>query len=498
MSKKVQSGIYYCIAGIAALIFSSVYLGVLRNSIIQEHLLIPFMAILLIGYALLTKLKSTVQVFRCCFCCMVVVQLFLGYLLMVEYTTWDVCHVVTDARKLVQGTYSNVGYYARYPNNIGIMLLFAGIFSVTDAIWSSTSVYFLVALNILAIDCAVILIVRTVQQLFHNVLAYRVGICLTMFAPLYLFVPICYTDTFVMPFLAGAVYLAVKITKTFSTNSLTKNAAVTVLMGCLVMIGMKLKATMIIALIAAIIYWFFTLKPKAILQALSFVLVGCFLVSLVWTGCIEPISQVTDELLDQHQFPVYHWIMMGLDGKGNYNSSLIEYTQSFPTYAEKSAATINRIVEKISDVGIGGVIQQCYKKAVTYAWNLGTCYAERYIGDYGDPPRLRNVLHEFVLTGGKYHAVLYVVSQSFWLICMGFTAIGMVGNIIRKDYRQFFIHLLPVGCMMFFMIWETHPRYILHYAIFAVAGGVITLDAVTAWCGNQGSQMLRKLKRKSV
>lgn len=492
MSKRVQSCIYYFIAGLSTLIFSSVYLGILQDSINKEYLLIPGMAVLLIGYMLLTKAKGTAHIFHCCFCCMVVVQLFLGYLLMVEYATWDVYAVVKNARALVKGTYYHAGYFAMYPNNLGIMLMFAGVFSVTDAIWSSTSVYFLVVLNIFAIDCAVMLIVKIVQNLYHQTLAYRVGICLTMFAPLYLYVPICYTDTFVMPFIAGVAYLAVKIAKTYSVNGLGKKAALAMLMGCLAMLGMKLKATAIIALIAAMIYWVFTIRPKAFLQAVAFVLVGCFVISLIWTNCIEPLSRITDEMFEQYQFPIYHWIMMGLEGKGNFNGDLVKYTQSFPTYAEKSAANISKIAEQVSELGIGGVIQQFYTKAVTYAWNYGTCYAERYIGDFGDMPRLRNILHEFVLSNGKYHDVLYVVAQSFWLICMGFTAIGLVSNIFQKDFRRFLINLLPVGCMMFFMIWETHPRYVLHYALFVVASGVITLDSVAEWCGNQGSQMLRK------
>ena len=455
-------------------------------------------AVLLSAYVFLKNLKDPAGVFHCCFCCMFVAQLFMGYLLMVEYSTWDVYAVVKNARGLVHGTYVNVGYFARYPNNIGIMLLFAGVFSITEALWSSTSVYFLVVLNIVAIDCAVLLIVRIVQQLYNKALACRVGVCLTLFAPLYLYVPICYTDTFIMPFLTGVVYLAIKIVKTYGTNRYLQNSMLAFMLGVVIMLGIKIKATLIIALIASCFYWAYTLKPKAVFHVLSFVFVGIVTIILIWNNWIQPISKVTDELLDEYQFPVFHWIAMGLEKSGNYNADLVKYTASFPTYAERVTADLSKISEQVRNLGPSGVIQQFYKKAVTYGWNFGTCYAERYIGDYGDVPRLKNILHEFFLSQGKYHDVVYMVTQSCWIIYMGFTMVGFIKNIFSRDYHRFYINLLLIGCMMFFMIWETHPRYILHYSLFVVASGVITLDSVTEWCKNRSSLLLRKLMKKSV
>lgn len=247
--------IYNLITCFSALLFSSVYVAVLANSIHKSILIVPCIGALIIAYILLTKANNIESIFHCCFCCMIVIQLFFGYFLMVEYTTWDVYSVVKNARALVNETYYNAEYFARYPNNIGLMLLFAGVFTVTDALWSSTSVYFLVALNIIAIDTALILMLRIVHLLYNKTLAFRMGICFSLFAPLYLYVPICYTDTFCMPFLTGAVFLVVKIVKTYEKNRSVKNFAIALLLGIVMMLGMKIKASLVIILIAAVIYW---------------------------------------------------------------------------------------------------------------------------------------------------------------------------------------------------------------------------------------------------
>lgn len=494
MREKVQSKFYFCITCVAALIFSSVYLSIFFNSIRKEHLIVPCIALLIVCYVMITKIKNTSWIFRCCFCCMIIIQLFFGYFLMVEYSTWDVFPVVKNAREIVQGTYKNAAYYARYPNNVGLMVLFAGVFSITDMLWGTTSVYFLVVLNIVAIDIAVVLIVQIVKQLFCNAVAYRVGICLTGFAPLYLYVPICYTDTFAMPLLMGIAFLVVRIVKTYDERSLFHNSIVAFGLGVFLMLGMKIKATLIISLIAATLYFVFTIKMKATLHVLTAALAGMLIVSLAWSWLVEPIVGITDELLDKHKFPVYHWIAMGLEGHGNYNDPLVKYTASFQTYAERVAATLEKITEQVQDLGFSGVLQQFHKKAVSYGWNFGTCYAERYIGDAGDSPRLINVLHDFFLSKGKYHEGVYIVTQSIWLIHMGFAMSGFIKNIFRKNYHKFFMHLLIIGCMIFFMIWETHPRYILHYSLFVVASGVIELDNMVEWCTKYGSWLVRKLK----
>ena len=101
MKKQVWSSVYCFIAVFSAFLFSSVCVPVIINSIKKNQLLIPLCVfILLIAYIFLNRSNNPKGIFQCCFCCMVVTQLFLGYFLMVEYSTWDVYAVTKTAREL--------------------------------------------------------------------------------------------------------------------------------------------------------------------------------------------------------------------------------------------------------------------------------------------------------------------------------------------------------------------------------------------------------------
>ncbi len=112
---------------------------------------------------------------------MILIQIAAGYLLMVEYSTWDVYAVTKNARALVTGGYFNTSYFAKYPNNIALLLLFKNIFEITNYLFGSTSNWFLVVLNIVAIDIAVIFMIKTLKMVYCDNVAYKPGIVACFF-----------------------------------------------------------------------------------------------------------------------------------------------------------------------------------------------------------------------------------------------------------------------------------------------------------------------------
>lgn len=167
---------------------------------------------------------------------------------------------------------------------------------------------------------------------------------------------------------------------------------------------------------------------------------------------------------------------MGLEGLGNYNSEDVAYTMSFPAYDEKKEAIVVCISERIEKLGVNGILKQFYKKSVNYGWNYGTCYAERYIGDFGDMPIRRNILHEVVLSQGRWHQQFYLITQSIWLFLFGAAIWEFASGIKVRNYERLLLRLIIFGSMLFFMIWETHPRYILNYTPIVIITGTIQLE----------------------
>lgn len=460
------------IAVLSLIIFCSVYLGVLVQSIAKNIHIIITSIFLIIGYWSIKKRgKIEKREFYGCFVSMIIVQIIVGYYLRVEYSTWDVYAVTQNAAALAKGEYFNAPYFARYPNNIAILLLFTLVFKVTNYLFGSTSVMFLIMLNIMAIDSAVWLTVKLVKMLKSEELAWRTGTVMVLFAPFYLYVPICYTDTFSLPIMIGLVYWI--IWYAFNQEKIVKWKSVfhTIGIGAFIILGYKLKGSIMIILVATIIYFFLKFELKIFVKKILWILIGAFLAIVIWKVGVDSINLIKQEEYNEYQFPVSHWIMMGLSGSGSYRQEEVDFTMAIPSYEKKKEATLEKIREKVNELGVRGIFTQLYKKAVTYGWNYGTCYAERYLGDVGDQPIRKNVLHEFVLSQGKWHKEFYILTQSMWLLLFGASALQFISGLKNENLEFFFLRLIIFGCMLFFMIWETHPRYILNYTPLVIIIG---------------------------
>lgn len=407
---------------------------------------------------------------------MIIVQILLGYYLQVEYSSWDVYAVTKYASALVNNEYFNSSYFARYPNNVAILLLVTLIYKVTNVLFHSTSIYFLIAINIIAIDSAILLGVKLLKMLTSEKCAYCCGIFMTMFAPFYLYVPICYTDTFSMPVVTGLVYWIIYYAKNYVIMTKRKKILQSLGLGVLSLLGFKIKGSLIVISIAAIIYFYFKFDFKCFLKNIGAIIITFCITAIIWGRGVGFLELIPQEEYNKYQFPATHWIMMGLEGAGNYNPEDVAYTMAFSTYEEKKDATLTRIFERIENLGCNGTLKQLYRKSINYGWNYGTCYAERYLGDAGDMPIRRNFLHEFILSQGKWHPQFYLLTQSIWLFLFGAAILQFVSGIKEDNYENLLLRLIIFGCMLFFMIWETHPRYILNYTPIVIITGAIQLD----------------------
>lgn len=411
---------------------------------------------------------------------MVLVQLLCGYLLMVEYKVWDVYAVHKSARAFVADEPVYLPYFASYPNNNAITLALTLLYKVTAKLFGSMSVYFAVAVNIAVVDTALLFTMKAAELIGGRTLSRKVFFLSLLFAPLYLYIPIVYTDTLSMPFLSCGLYLLLYACR---RDPQTRREKLTSLLclagsGAVIALGYCVKASLIILAIAGVIYLIGKLPIKRLLSALPAFLASFVCFMLIFSAIVTAVMPVTPEQYERSKFPITHWIMMGLHGQGNYYRDDVQFTNSFETYAERVEAITAVIRERAEELGFTGLIRHCFQKASHYAWNYGTYYAERYLGDQGDMPRLPNVLHRFVLTRGEYHLPFYIFTQGYYLtIFLGVMA-ALVWQLVQAFRRGGMpqaelgcAQIALLGCMLFFMLWETHPRYILHFAnIFVLCG----------------------------
>lgn len=456
----------------AAIVIAAVLGTVVWNGTTFSSALVALAA----GVALLALRRSgrARDVFRCGFPAMVVAQLFLGYFLMVGYGTWDVWTVTRQARHLALGQPVFLPYFAQCTNNAAITAFNALVFWISHVLFDSTSIYILVVVNVIAIDCAVLLAVRIARRLAGEDGGYLVGVLLLLYSPLYLWVPICYTDTMSMPLILLSIWGAMRIAGREGdvSRGQWREIGGAALLGLAIAVAYLVKGSGALCLIAVAIYFLLAVPFGRFLRLMLGMIPAFAALVLIWNAIVT--AYVTPEEFEKHGFPLTHWVMMGLRDEGRFSADDQHWTSSFGTLDEKRAAVNARLRERIAEKGARGLAAHCFRKATQNCWQNGTCWVERYLGDQGDKPLRRNALHEFVLSRGSRHAVLERFSFGIYsLVCLLFMLNAVLAVREREVSGDFLMRILLAGAMVFFMIWETHPRYSLHLMpVMIVLAGV--------------------------
>lgn len=485
--KHLKYGIFSLCNILLTIVFTTILFLIATKSIQSTpvtivNLTVTFICVLAFGMFLDKKLSSK-TVFTHLFICMILIQLVCGYFLMIDFKTWDVASIIKNARAYALNEPINSGYFARCPNNLGILLLVSGLFKLSNTILGTTSVYVTVIFNIFSIDLAIYYTWKIAKLIKDEQFAYRVGILCTLFAPFYLYVPICYTDTVSMPFLTAVIYyflkhLSQEETSPGKTGVNNKKVYLSLFaLGAITYWGYKIKGSVGIVFIAILICLFLKNKLSDFFKKSCVYIIGFLAAILIWNTTINHMELITEEESYAYELPMTHYIMMGLNGLGNFNSEDVKYTVSFDNYDKKQEATVKIIKERLEDKGFIGLIKHVFIKSSNYTWNYGTCYAERYLGDFGDAPLRKNILHEFVLSKGQYHETFYMFTQSFYLILLVSLVVDLILD--RKCRLElFFLRLIFLGGVLFLMLWETHPRYTLNFMPIVIILGAKRLDII--------------------
>ena len=353
------------------------------------------------------------------------------------------------------------GYFARYANNYAITILthwFIKIFRAVGLIRQdfSNAVIVLQFLNVLFVDAAFAGAYAFLKKYFNRAGAV-LFLCYMALNPLsYVWLPFYYTNTISMAFAIWGIYLVYAVFE----PAIKKQYAVAgaLASGIIFYLGYKIRATVMIALIAAVIglfYRFYKSKKVGLKRILLFIVCFCFSFGLAKTayGAVEEHYLTFDKT--DTEFPMTHWIAMGLDelGEGSYNANDEERTMSYPTAQEKKAATVSLIKERVGELGIGGVAGLYMKKlSNTFADGAGGYHSELNISrDYG-------LIWQMVY--GVHRDPVLVWTQVFYLLSV-LCSIYLAYLLIKKKIpmEAMVLLLLLLGSYLFQMIWEAATIY---------------------------------------
>lgn len=359
------------------------------------------------------------------------------------------------------------GYFARYANNYAMTIMthwFIKIFRMIGLIRQdfSNAVIVLQFINVLFVDVAFAGCYAFINKYFSKAKAV-LFLLYMVFNPLsYVWLPFYYTNTCSMAFAIWGIYLLYAVfdlicekNDKIAKQAETKIVLYTMLAGIIFYFGYKLRATVTIALIAAVIGLY--CRGKRI-NLKSFILV-LLLFSISFGGTKIIYGAVEDHYLAFDEtdtaFPLTHWIAMGLNelGDGSFNANDEQRTMSYLTAQEKKDATVSLLKERANELGALGIAKLYMRKlSNTYADGAGGYHSELNISsDYG-------MLWQIVY--GVHRDPVLLWTQIFYLmsiLCSIFAVVSFFQK--RLPVEGFVLLLLLTGSYLFQMIWESATIY---------------------------------------
>lgn len=369
--------------------------------------------------------------------------------------SYDLSHVQRELMLMMQDgkVISNVGYFAKYTNQVPLAIILYYIYRLGSIINFGNLKLFAVIVNSFFIALTALFTYLSVRKI-KNSNAGLVSLAFFVINPIfYLYASYFYTDTLCMPFAAISIYLFL----TFKEKKSLKGILGLIISGFLLAIGFKIRVVVAIFLIGSIMsLWFNSEKFKSIVKT-SGCLVGGFLIGIICYNLVSLNFTIPKD--DTLEFPIYHWVMMGLNDEktGRYNDVDHSYTKSQGTKELKKEADIKVIKERISDLGLFGYLNLWVRK-ININWSNG---AYRYLDKMANIEEFGKG-YEYI-GGNNTIFILYALQICKGLILVIFTYLVFLEIRSKGDKKYKFMMISLFGAFLFYSIWEVQARYSLSF-----------------------------------
>ena len=424
------------------------------------------------------------------FAAMMLVQLALILIAFRHYLPWaDSLSVINEAISMasqntpprVPSSVTSGRYFAMYGNNYFFTILLYWYFRFFRLLGLTSYWMEALFLNMAAIDLGVFFTFASVRRLAGPGRALGMLALCAVNPLVYVFLPFVYTNTFSIPFTMGIFYLCICLYQSKPGRARLLLAAA---LGLLIAFGIQIRVTTLIPCIAvgmaACVYGLGRLgrklqpspaeagaqipgsrslasRSQAFLARRSLPLscaVFLLALALAFGFCQASIRRYVPEELRVQNFPVTHWLMMGLWGYGGYSAEDEEFTYQFPTKEEKIAANLEEIGNRLevhSPESLFALGKTKFKETWTAQLN----------GLYLETGRTQgySVLQKY-LFGFKNDLLIYYY-QTFQVLLDVLMLIGLAWQLKapRKQFSRWPFTLTLFGFFLFYLIWEANCRY---------------------------------------
>ena len=374
----------------------------------------------------------------------------------------DLIHILTEINSLNDtGSILNSVYYSVYPNNRFLLIILYGLQKIIPI---SNQILFSL-LSTICISVMSLFTYKTVNKVWDlNKGLLSLFIC--VLSPIfYLYVSYYYTDVLMLPFASILIYL---IVKTKDEKNLKSNVLYGLLIGIIAIIGYKIRAVAIFILVAYFVYLIFTKKILIVLKKFAPIIIGAIL-TITCIGTIEN-KFFTNVNVDK-EFPMTHWIMMGVNEKsyGHYSQDDYNLSSSASNVSERIDLNIKEIKNRLSDLGPFGTVKLLVVKLVS-VWGKGDYSYQKYLELVND----FNPSYSYLLE--DKNIVINYLLQFSKIVVMFMAIISLIN--IYKSGKKSIIAISLFGAVFFYLVWEVCPRYGLSFLPWLILIGTCSYDTL--------------------
>ncbi len=350
----------------------------------------------------------------------------------------DLSYICTGAENMVRGKalYDGIPeihghYFSVYPNNHMIFTLIYILYRIEYILTGDIRNIFPTIINIVSLDVSYIImyrISRSTDTPERSLMCAVRGLLLT---PFITYTAFFYTDSLAMPYVTGAIYFYLRYIDKYRLSDI-------MICGILTAIGYKFKGSVGLIIPAIILDMLVNRRRngvKVITLTITVFAVICMIISKITCGVIN----IDSAELERYKFPLIHWVMMSLHGRGGYCGEDFRYTLSFVGYGNKINADMLRMTEKLSEMGVTGFLMHLSEKTA-YTWRDGT-----YMTGYYNKYRFLESNIFYIIVSALHFRMLYRISRKY----------------ITGKFNISEITLIILS--MFLLVWETRCRYLVSF-----------------------------------
>lgn len=367
-------------------------------------------------------------------------------------------------------------YFQNYSNNDLLTILIGVFFKAMLALGVKDLSQACIWLNGVCVVLGEILTYFGVRIMWGPKNACRYLLISVMQPAIYLTVPWAYSNTMCLPFMCGLFLICAVI---YTAESMVVKGIFAALYGLVAVIGYFIRPVVMFEAIAFAIFavFYFIVNRYSFSQIAACILAAAIFGGTVFFGVNSFITERGGD--NSRNYPVTHWIMMGLHRDGTFSGKDSKFTRDLITKKQKTDAHIAEIKKEFTERGpIGLATLGAGKICIT--WSDGS--ANYYLRD--KLTEETNLVTRITVGGGRGYIMLY--GQMFRAATLLLAAAAMIWIIKKRHLTRTFFPLVTLfGGMLFYLIWEAKESYSIPFLFIIIIIAITGIERITRYINNK-------------